>query len=284
MPVYKNVKGSDLLEITLIPGTKELGIPIQELQKVTRNANFVIIRNIGKDGVARKGVMEVQNCGDKLNEMFSNKVWQINCEAQIETGLGSMDIAKIDVANRTIGPNMLLGVMWKAGWISVQGLDEQLDLDNKAIIIIELLISLQIYTEEETVKDGLFDRIRTDLEVIGRVHKNMGPYFNMAVIQLTKIINVAWEKRFHQLPNKFYLKTERKVNYIERLPKSIRQLSNKVNNRNELNDIDPIIITLLRDDELSMIADGENVMVVGGGGSQGTLDQWLWRKEPIFLW
>ena len=111
----------------------------------------------------------------------------------------------------------------------------------------------------------------------------MGPYFNMAVIQLTKIINLAWEKGFHQLPNKFYLKTERKVNYIERLPKGIRQLSNKVNNRNELNDIDPIIITLLRDDELSMIADGENVMVVGGG-SQGILDQWLWRKEPISLW
>jgi len=264
MPIYKNVKGSDVLLIGLIPGTEELDIPIQELQRVTRGTNFVIVRNIGKDGVVRKGILEVVNCGDTVNEIFSAKVWQINCEAQIETGLGQMDIAKIDVANRTIGPNMLVGLMWKGSWISVQGLDEQLDLDDKAIIIKESLISLQLYTEEEAVKDGLLDKIKIDLEKTGRVHRYMQPYFTMTIIALTKSIDVSWDKGFHQLPNKMYVTTARKVNYIERLPKGIRHLSNKVNNRNEINDIDPIIITILRDDELSVIAEGENIMVVGG--------------------
>ena len=110
----------------------------------------------------------------------------------------------------------------------------------------------------------LLGKIKSELGETGRVHADMRPYFNLSVIELTKCINVSWETGYHLLPNKLYVKTERKVNYIERLPKDIRYLSTKLNSRNELKDIDPIIITLLREDELNVIAEGENVMVVGG--------------------
>ena len=104
----------------------------------------------------------------------------------------------------------------------------------------------------------------------------------MMVIELTKVVNVSWDSGYHLMPNKTYIKTERKINYIERLPISVRDLSTKVNTRNEMKDIDPIIMTLLREDELDAIKDGENVMVVGD--SQEILDRWSWQKEQICAW
>jgi len=136
-PIFKVVKGVDFMEIDLIPGSNEQELTMTDLQRVMRGKNFVIVRMNGESGEIIKGILEIENCGDRIHQIMYSKLEQITCEAQIEVGLIRMEIEKIDITNRTIHPNMLLGLMWKTKWVGVEGINSELSIENKIKMIRE---------------------------------------------------------------------------------------------------------------------------------------------------
>ena len=257
----------NFLEIDLIPGTTDKTLVLNDLHRVMRGRNYVIVRMIGIKGNVIKGVLEVENCAERTNHMIFTKLAQITNEAQIEVGFVRMEIERIDVTNNALNPIMLIGLMWKARWVAVQGLHIDMNTENKTEIVKEIMKSLDFLNEKEMV-DGDFDtKIRYGIESKTNVNDAIRTAVNIHIIELPKEINVSWDKGYSDAPNNKIIKiikSERKVSYVEKLLVKVRDLSTKKNFRGEYTEINPIVITLLRDDEVYEFSRGQNMMVVGG--------------------
>ena len=228
-----------------------------------KGRHFVITREKGKKGEFVKRIMLVENCEAALNEILFDKMTQIINEAKIEKGLDQIESAKID-HNINDGPNSMLGKIWTANWVAIEGLDMNLTLKNKQYVVKELLKALLIYSDEEIKKDiGFDDRIKKGIESTS-LSKEIGEHLNIVIIELKQPVFVTWEKGFIKFPNKKLQKLESKVNYIEKYPTPIRELSYRKNSQGKPTEIDPIVITFLRDNEVEELKLGSKIVVVGG--------------------
>jgi len=223
----------------------------------------MITREKNKKREYKKKIMSVENCEGLLNEILFDKMAQIINEAKIESGLDQIVGDRIDHTIKE-GPNSLLGKIWKAKWVAFEGLDLNLTLDNKKIVVKELLKALKVYSSDEIEEDGEFgERIMKGIES-KYLSKEVGEHLNMIIIELKKPIFVTWEKGFIKFDNNMLQKLECKVNYIEKYPTNIRHLSYRNNSQGNPTEIDPMVITFLRDDEVEELKLGSKIVVVGG--------------------
>jgi hypothetical protein len=155
-PIFNIIKGVNFLEIDLIPGTTDKTIVLNDLHRVMRGRNYVIVRMIGIKGNNIKGILEVENCAERINHMIFAKLAQITNEAQIEVGFVRMEIERIDVTNNALNPIMLVGLMWKARWVAVQGLHIDMSIENKTLVVRELIKTLDILSDKY-MNEGNFD-------------------------------------------------------------------------------------------------------------------------------
>jgi len=262
-PIFEIVEKKETLLTDIIPGSVKRVLNVTELGKVMKGRHFVITRERRKNGKYIKRVMSVENCEAAINEIMFDKMAQILNEAKIEKGLDQIESAKIDHSIND-GPNSMLGKIWTANWVAFEGLDLNLTLKNKKLVIKELLKALLVYSEEEINKDLEFDeRIEEGIES-KRVSNEIGEHLNIIIIELKQPVFVTWEKGFIKFPNQKLQVLESKVNYIEKYPTSIRDLSYRNNSHGRPTEIDPMVITFLRDNEVEELKLGSKIVVVGG--------------------
>jgi hypothetical protein len=231
---------------------------IDDLVRNARELHFVILRRKIKGGYI-KGIVEVEHCGDRVKQIITSKMVQIICEAQIEPKLSRMELAKIDTSME--GPNSLLELMWKAGWIAVQGLNRKLLLEDKITVIEELLKVLQLnkYDGKELfTRDDISEGIKNT-----QISQELSMHVNIILVKMNEQVDVSWDKGYVILADGIVW-TQQKVHFIEKLPDNIKHFSTRPNSQGLLSEIDPIIITLVRQDEVDEILSAKEDMVIGG--------------------
>jgi hypothetical protein len=117
--------------------------------------------------------------------------------------------------------------------------------------------------KEENDSSVMDDRIIEGVQT-QEINQEINSNLNIILIKLEIELNVSWDRGFFTLPNQDLIWTERKVSYIERLPKCVEELSTKENGHGEIKDIFPIVVTLYREDEVRELRNGIEAMVVGG--------------------
>jgi hypothetical protein len=259
MPIFTMRDGDETIEIDITPGSDDGYMTLDDMMKVTRGLHFVILRSRVKGGYL-KGVLELENCGDRVKQIISAKMIRIISEAKIEPKLSRMELERIDTTME--GPNSLLGVMWKAGWISVQGLNATLHEDEKVAVIQEIMKSLRLNKSAEGKDIITHEKIREGISSTQLRHE-LKEHINIILIRLIEEVEISWDKGYVLLPDQLVW-TQKKIHFIEKLPEQVRQFSTRRNSQNELSEIDPIIITFLRQDEVDEILSAEEAMVIGG--------------------
>jgi hypothetical protein len=197
MPIFTMREGDETIEIDIIPGSDDSYMTLDDMMKATRGLHFVILRSKVKGGYL-KGVLELENCGDRVRQIISAKMIRIISEAKIEPNLSKMELERIDTTME--GPNSLLGVMWKAGWISVQGLNTALHENDKVSVIREIMKSLQLSKSMEGEEIITEERIREGV-VTTQLRQELRQHINIILIRLKEEVEISWDKGYVLLPD-----------------------------------------------------------------------------------
>lgn len=159
LPIFNWREEDEVLMVDIIPGSKKKVMTFNEILRTVKGKNVVIAREY-KESKYQYRIIAIEKCEEKINEIWFKKMTQITSEAQIEKGLEQINIASIDLTIREEGPNSLIDRMWKANWVAFEGLDMSLSIENKILVIKEILKALMIYDEKELTDDiGFNDRI-----------------------------------------------------------------------------------------------------------------------------
>jgi len=263
IPIFYLNKETETFEVDIIPGTQEVALTLAEIQQIMRGVQVVIVRG-RVNGMLLKGLLEIEDCGDKINQIVAAKMVQITNEAKIESRFSKLAFGNIDAVIRDQGPNSLLCFMWKAQWIAFQGIDLTLSVVSKARIIRALIKALKISIDKEGNDSSLMDDRIIEGVQNQEINQEINSNLNIILIKMEIELDVSWDRGYFTLPNQDIIWTERKVSYIERLPKSVEELSTKENSQGEVKDIFQIVVTLYREDEVRELRNGIEAMVVGG--------------------
>jgi len=96
MPIFTMREGDETIEIDIIPGSDDSYMTLDDMMKATRGLHFVIIRSKVKGGYL-KGVLELENCGDRVRQIISAKMIRIISEAKIEPNLSKIEKELIQI-------------------------------------------------------------------------------------------------------------------------------------------------------------------------------------------